>query len=468
MWGWGNVGQAVTVEFAGQIRTATVDADGRWSLKLDPLAASAQGRVMTVSAGVGKQSTKIHDVLVGDVFQGSGQSNMAASMDSCKRRAGTLEDIRDTNLPNVRFFQGPNATFRATPQEDVEAKWEAVAPENNAHLSAVSFYFARALHGHVNVPIGIVRASHAGGSAQIKMPLEALLSLESGKKFYDDAMKRYSSEGRAARDNIFLDRWKAACEQAKAQGKPEPPRPTPSPAVDGGYPSSDWNGVIAPVIRYTKRAVLWYQGEHNAGQAFEYRELLPVLIDSWRKAGGQGDTPFVIVQLPAYGHPDAERHWPILRESQWVAQRKTPGTALVVTIDRGEKDNIHPADKREVGERLALEIRRLVFKEHVTGCGPLYEGFRIEGSKLIVKLSNTAGGLRAAAGKPLNGFVIAGEDRRFVAAEAQIAGDTVVLQSPNVKAPVAVRYAWAEFPQVTLFSKEGLPAGPFRTDDWSE
>ena len=220
------------------------------------------------------------------------------------------------------------------------------------------------------------------------------------------------------------------------------------------------------VIRYTKRGVLWYQGEHNAGRALEYRELLPVLIHSWREASGQPDLPFVIVQLPAYGHPEAELNWPVLRESQWFAQRSTPNTALVVTIDHGERDNIHPADKREVGERLALETRRLVYGEAVTGCGPLYDGCSVEGAKLIVRFKGLGSGLRAAQGKPLAGFTISGDDRRFFPAEAEIVGDTVVLHSPQVASPVAARYAWAGFPQVGLFSTEGLPAGPFRTDDW--
>lgn len=464
IWGWADAGQLVTVVFAGQSQDTTADAAGRWSLTLNPLAASAEPRLLAIH-GSGGSELKVRGVLVGDVFQCSGQSNMAASMDSCKRRPGTLEDIKGTNLPMVRFFQTPNATFCAQPQEDVRARWEPVGPQTNAHLAAVPFYFARAMHEHLKVPIGIVRASHAGGAAEIKMPLEALLSIESGNRFHADALKRYSPEGRAARDQIFQDRWRAAAEQARVEGKPEPAKPSPSPVVDGGYPSSDWNGVIAPVIRYTKRAVLWYQGEHNAGRAYDYRDLLPVLIRSWRQAGGQSDLPFVIVQLPAYGHAEAEQHWPVLRESQWFAQRATPHTGLVVTIDRGEKDNIHPADKREVGQRLALETRRLVFGDKVTGCGPLYDSHTLDGARMIVRFTNTGGGLRCADAKALDGFAVSGADRRFVVARARIAGDTVIVQSPDVPKPVAARYAWSGCPPVSLFSSEGLPAGPFRTDD---
>jgi sialate O-acetylesterase len=463
IWGWADPGEQVTVAFVGQTKSAVTDATGRWLLRLDPLPANAEARILRLTGGASQRRFEIRAVLVGDVFQCSGQSNAASSMDSCKRRPGTLEDIRGTTLPLVRIFQTPNATFRAEPQENVGGKWEPIAPENNARFSAVAFYFARAMHMHLQVPIGIVRASHAGGAAEIKMPLEALLSIEWGRRFYADALKRYSAESLAARDKIFLDRWRAAVTAAQSAGQPVPPQPEPSPKVDGGYPCSDWNGVVAPVIRYAKRAVLWYQGEHNAGRAFEYRELLPALITSWRRASDQPDLPFVLVQLPAYGHAEAEKAWPLLRESQWFAQRATPHTALVVTIDRGERDNIHPADKREVGERLALETRRLVFGENVTGCGPLYARHRVEGAGIVVHFSGSA--LQRIGG----GFTIAGADRRFVPATAAIRDSaTILVSSPAVPQPAAVRYAWAGWPTVSLFDEHGLPAAPFRTDDWEQ
>ncbi len=417
VWGWADPGEQVTVEYAGQTKAAKADAAGKWMITLDALQANAEPRTMRVG------SLSIANVLVGDVFQVSGQSNAAMSMDTCKRYPGTTDDIRTTTLPMVRIFTVPWGLFKDTPQEDVPAgcAWDSLRPEKNAGYSAIAFYFARSLHQHLNVPIGIVRASHAGGMAQIKMPKEALLSYESGRKFYETAVKRTK--------------------------------------VDGGYPSSDWNGALAPVIRYGKRGIVWYQGEHNAGSgSFGYRETLPVLIRSWRAACGQPDLPFLIVQLPAH----KAEGWPVLRESQLVAFRQANKAGFVVTIDHGEKDNIHPADKKPVGERLALEALRLVYGEKVTGCGPLYDGFQVEGASIAVNF--TGGALKKVGG----GFTIAGEDRQFVPATAVIRGHTLVVSNPAVPKPVAVRYAWESWPTVSLFDEHGLPASPFRTDDWGK
>ena len=417
VWGWADPGEQVTVEFAGQTKSVKADAAGKWTTSLDPLPASAEPRTLHVG------SLDITNVLAGDVFQVSGQSNAASSMDSCKRFPGTTEDIKTTTLPTVRIFAVPWSLFYSTPQEDVPATcvWDSLRPEKNASYSAIAFYFARSLYQHLNVPIGIVRASHAGGMAQIKMPKEALLSYESGRKFYENGIKR--------------------------------------PKVDGGYPSSDWNGAIAPVIRYGKRGIVWYQGEHNAGSAsYIYRETLPVLIRSWREACGNPEMPFLIVQLPAF----EAQGWPMLRESQLVTYRKTKNAGFVVTIDHGEKDNIHPADKKPVAERLALEARRLVYGEKVTGCGPLYDGFSVDAAHIVVRFTGSE--LKRVGG----GFTIAGEDKVFVPASAVIRGNTVVVSNPAVTNPVAVRYEWESWPTVSLFDEHDLPASPFRTDDWEK
>jgi sialate O-acetylesterase len=427
IWGWADAGENVIVRIAGQVKATRADAAGRWSITLDPL---QLGSALTMSVSGRAGAIQIRDILVGDVFQCSGQSNAAMSMDSCKRYPGTLEDIRSTNLPEVRIFQVPWGQFHATPQEDVPADcaWDSLRPERNAAYSAMAFYFARAMHQHLKIPIGIVRASHAGGMAEIKMPREALLSYDLGRKFYENAIKR--------------------------------------PKVDGGYPSSDWNGAIAPVIRYAKRGILWYQGEHNAGSgSYGYRQTLPVLIRSWRRACGDERMPFIIVQLPAH----EAKGWPMLRESQLLAFKQIDNAGFVVMIDHGEKDNIHPADKRFVGERLALEARRVIYGEAVSGCGPLYDHCSIEGSRVIVHFRNFNGGLKSRTGATLAGFVVAGEDRRFVPATAEIRGDTVVVSNRMVPNPKAVRYAWESFPSdVSLFDSRDLPASPFRTDDWSE
>lgn len=445
LWGWAAPGEEVTIEFAGQAKNVKADAGGKWKAMLDPMLASTVPRTMRVG------SLSITNILVGDVFQVSGQSNAASSMDSCKRYLGTTEDIKNTTLPLVRLFTVPWGLFKEEPQEDVPAtcSWDTLRPEKNASYSAIAFYFARSLHQRLDVPIGIVRASHAGGMAEIKMPKEALLSYEGGRKFYEGAMKFFE----ANKNNPQL----TGREKPGKDGLP--PEPQPAGTVNGRYPSADWNGSIAPVIGYGKRGIVWYQGEHNAGKgSYAYRETLPVLIQSWREACGVPDMPFLIVQLPAH-QADG---WPMLRESQLVAYRQTKNAGFVVTIDHGEKDNIHPADKKPIGERLALEARRLIYGEKVTGCGPLYEGYAVEGSSLVVKFTCSA--LKSVGG----GFTIAGEDRKFVPATAVIRGNTVVVSSLSVPKPVAVRYAWESYPTVSLFDENDLPASPFRTDDWEK
>lgn len=419
VWGWADPGEVVAIEFARQKISTKADLDGRWAVALDPMPASSVPLTMHVGP------LSIANVLVGDVFQVSGQSNAAMSMGSCKRFSGTMEDIESTTLTSVRIFQIPSGVFKDTPQEDVPVNcvWDSLRPENNAGYSAIAFYFARELYRHLQVPIGIVRASHAGGRAEIKMPKEALLSFELGRKFYENGLKR--------------------------------------PKVDGGYPSSDWNGAIAPVIRFGKRGIIWYQGEHNAGSdSFGYCETLPVLIQSWREACGHQEMPFIIVQLPAF---DSKGNgWPMLRDSQLAVYRQTKKAGFVVTIDHGEKNDIHPADKKPIGERLAMEARRLIYGDTVTGCGPLFDGFSVEGDKVTVRFS---GGSLKKIG---DGFKIAGEDRQFFPAVAKINGNSVVVSHSEVPNPKAVRYAWEAFPTVSLFDENGLPASPFRTDNWEK
>ncbi len=462
VWGFADPREEVQVHISSadhstnpeQSKNATADETGSWSLFLEPLHVGAP---LTMRVSGKANAIEVSDILVGDVFQVSGQSNAAMSMNSCARLPEAKEDIATTKLPQVRVFEVPWALFKDSPQADVpeSCSWKSLKPQTNPGFSALAFYFARSLHQHLGVPIGIVRASHAGGRAEIKMPKEALLSFEAGRKSYETAMKAY--------------------ETAKAKKQTEnpqsntpdglPPEPLVSGTVNGGYPSSDWNGAIAPVIRFTKRGIVWYQGEHNAGDGTKYTETLSALIRSWREACGDKNMPFLLVQLPRY----EVKGWPMLRESQLSAHRNTPNTGFVVTIDLGEKDNIHPADKRPVGERLALEARRLVYGEHVSGCGPLYQDFAVEGNKAVIRFTDTGTGLKAAGGSAFAGFQIADSKRNFITAQAEIVGDTVVVHSPEISKPEAVRYLWESFPQaVSLFNKEGLPASPFRTDAWNE
>jgi sialate O-acetylesterase len=234
-------------------------------------------------------------------------------------------------------------------------------------------------------------------------------------------------------------------------------------------PSSLYHGMIAPLVPFAIRGALWYQGESNAGRAYQYRKLLPALIESWRAAWGQGDFPFLVVQLANYGEGKitaAGSAWAELREAQLLTFRQTPNTGLAVTIDLGEAGNVHPARKAEVGERLALWALGTTYRQRVVYSGPVFESVKAEAGGVRVRFTHTGGGLAAVGGGPLKGFVVAGEDRKFHVARAVIEGDTVKVSSPLATRPVAVRYAWADDPECNLVNREGLPASPFRTDDW--
>ncbi|MBI4625473.1 MAG: sialate O-acetylesterase, partial [Verrucomicrobia bacterium] len=262
VWGWADPGETVAVRVAGQDKPATAGADGKWNVTLDPL---RLGPAVTMTVAGASSTVTVADVLIGDVFLCSGQSNMAMSLDAAKRHPGAAEDVAAANFPRLRFFKTPDVMSK-TQEEDVVAAWEAITPRNLAGFSAVAFYFGRALHTHLSVPIGLIRASHGGGPAEAKMPRAALLTLDIGRRYDEEARKReaaWTPERIAAFNADNVAKWEAAMKDAAARGAKPPAKPTPrTGAIDFAYPASDYNAQIAPVIRFTKRAVLWYQGEH--------------------------------------------------------------------------------------------------------------------------------------------------------------------------------------------------------------
>ena len=465
IWGFGDVGEQITVRIAGQTKTTVTDSNGDWVLKIEPLRIGSPLQLIVV----GKNNTiELNNVLVGDVFLLSGQSNMAMSLDACKRfgAQGIQEDANITTLAEVRIFQTPNATFAPKPAKDVAGEWQSLKPERNLGYSAIAFYFAKALHEHLKIPIGIIRASHAGGPIEAKMPLEALVSVPCGKAYNDDNVKKSSPEMLEKLNSEIMARWEKEVKDVIAVGQIPPPKPEIRKPLHGAYPAADWNGVIAPVIKYTKKAIFWYQGEHNTGRAFNYRELFPAMIHSWREASENENLPFLFVQLPAFDGSTNNENWPLLRESQLETLKNTKNTGMVVTIDTGDKKNIHPGDKKIVAGRVYNEALRLIYQEKTSGCGPLFQNAKILDNKIIVYFQNQNGRLKFAAGKEGKGFIIAGEDHKFFPANATIDGSTVFVSLPEVPKPFSVRYAWEGFPEVTLFDSNNLPASPFRTDKW--
>jgi sialate O-acetylesterase len=476
VWGSANEGQKVIVTFEGET-AETIAKEGKWIVRLKP---HQPGGPYTLTIA-GENTITVTNVLVGEVWICSGQSNMAYDFKGAlnARAEGLL-----ANYPKIRMFK-VQSTGAVEPQVDLLGTWVECSPKTVDGFSAVGYYFARDIHKSTGLPVGMIHSSVSGTAAELWTSLSGLQhepslqayaeeaaqarkNYKGGSEKYPQELEDYQTrlkqwndtEGKAY--GAALNAWKAAKKTNDAADKPSPPMPKPTskplPPNDpvGKKPTVLFNGKIAPLIPYSIRGVIWYQGESNSLKPFEYRTLFPRLIADWREHWGQGDFPFLFVQITPYqGNP------PELREAQLLTWKKTPNTAMVVTTDTPPK--LHPPEKEPVGARLALAARALAYGEKIEYSGPEYDSFRIEANRAVLMFKHLGGGLIAKNG-PLKGFAIAGADKKFVDATAEIQGDTVVVSSPQVTAPVAVRYGFEAVPDVNLWNKDGLPASPFRTD----
>lgn len=392
------------------------------------------------------------------------------------------KEIAAANFPKIRLFSvGLNPA--AVPQEDCDIlskgpgserfnKWVECSPRTVSTFSAVAYYYGRSLHQELNVPIGLINASWGNTSAEVWTPAEALQAdpdLAPIVARGNDYPRRYTEELLPKYEQA-LAAWQKTADAAKAAGKAAPKRPDapPQPGRHPRLPVVLYDGMIHPLIPYGMRGVVWYQGESNAERAWQYRKLLPAMLKSWRDRWGQGDFPFGIVQLANYESQKAqpeESDWAELREAQALVAKSVPNCGLSAAIDIGEAATIHPTNKQEVGRRLSLWALAKVYGKEVVYSGPTYERMDVKGGAIRVKFAHAGKGLVARKGM-LEGFQIAGQDKKFVWADARIDGDCVIVSSASVAQPVAVRHAWARNPKVDLFNDAGLPAYPFRTDDW--
>jgi sialate O-acetylesterase len=464
IWGWAAPGEKVSVAFAGQKVDAVTDAEGEWRVQLSALKAGTTGDLVIA----GTNTVTVRDVLVGEVWLGSGQSNMEWSV---AHSARPQEEIAAANFPQIRMFTVQKSA-QLEPQLDCKGKWEVCTPESVPRFSAVAYFFGRKLHQDLKVPVGLIHSSWGGTPAEYWTPNSVLAAGTDFKSILDswEAAKANYPQAKAKYDEAMAA-WKVAAEKAKAEGTNPPSAPHPPRGGDAvGAPGSLFNGMIAPLVSYTIQGVIWYQGESNAWQAELYRKLFPTMIMAWRQLWG-AELPFFYVQLanfnarnvPPTGQPE-ESQWAELREAQLLTL-ELPRTGMAVAIDIGEGSDIHPKNKQEVGRRLALIAEATVYFQEVEFSGPLFAGSQIEEGKVRLTFRH-AEGLKAATGDKVKGFAIAGADQKFVWADAEIQRDHVVLSSPEVPSPVAIRYGWADNPEVNLVNEAGLPASPFRTDTW--
>jgi sialate O-acetylesterase len=467
VWGTAAAGETVTVEFAGQKATATADATGNWRVNLKPLEPSSESRPFTVAGSRSAQPVQLDDVLVGEVWLASGQSNMDFSLSQkVKRFAGVTNEeaeIAAANYPLLRMFTGV-AAKTYTPQDRVGGEWQVCTPENAPAFSAVGYFFARDLQRALGRPVGIVTLAFGASTAEAWMPRAAMAA--------------------DARLKPMLDRLDAAVESFRTNPPPAvaPPRSEDVSATNPPAPANErrrgaaphdpvqdqhnatvlFNGMIHPFIPFAIRGAIWYQGESIVGGAAGvalYPHVQATLVRDWRALWGEGDFPFYIVQLAGQ---DAASNSPQVREAQ-ATILALPNTGMAVTADIGERKNVHPKNKQDVGDRLARIALAKTYGRQIESSGPVYESMKVEGGAIRLQFSHAAG--LVAKDGTLKWFTIAGADGKFVPADAKIDGQTVVVSSPEVTAPAAARYDWVNFPDGgQLYNAAGLPAAPFRTD----
>ncbi len=459
VWGWADPSEVVTVAFADQSKSATADASGKWMLKLDPMPASAAGRDLIVQSSIENRQSKISDVLVGDVWLCSGQSNMHFRM---KTVENADQEIAAAEHPHLRFFTVDHQ-FDQKACANVAGAWMPASPATVAECSAVAYYFGRDLVQKLGVPVGLIVSSVGGTRIESWMRSETLAAtgessalIEKWAKVSPDEFKNIATtyrEFQRQRDEVHPQAVKAA----KASGSPVPPAPIMPKQRCHDCPSALHNGMIAPLEPLALRGAIWYQGESNSGQAASYEKLLPAMIADWRRVWGP-ELPFLFVQLAPY----RDTH-PAFREAQHRIWQKTPHTAMVVTTDVDDAMNIHPTRKQPVGARLALAARALSYGEKLEYSGPVFNSVKIDGGRAVISFTHAGTGLKETVGD-LTGFTMAGANGKFLTARAVIEGSTVVVTCDKIPQPVTVRYGWAMVPDVNLFNREGLPAVPFRTD----
>lgn len=458
VWGWDTPGQEVHVKLDSGHASGKAGEDGKWMVEIKAGGATGEPVPFVVE---GSSRIAYENVVLGEVWLCSGQSNMQWSVS--QSYDPDLESLT-AKYPNIRIITVPQVGTQE-PQADFEGQWEAVTPETVVQFSAVGYFFGRTLHHALDVPIGLIDNAWGGSAAEAWVRRDLLEADEAYKPYLDQWEK---TEATFDYEKAMEEHKKKAA-AAREAGKPAP-RPPRNLLAGQHRPANLYNGVLKPVLGYSIKGAIWYQGESNAGRAKNYRKLFPLMISSWRDEWGQGDFPFYWVQLADFRDEVAEpgpSQWAELREAQTMTLQ-LPKTGEAVIIDIGEGRDIHPRDKQNVAKRLARHALAKDYGFDIVSDSPRYASHEVVGGKIVLTFDHVGKqGLYTFDVRHPVGFAIAGEDQKFVWAEAKIVGkDKIEVWADGVDAPVAVRYGWAENPVVNVMSREGLPLTPFRTDDW--
>lgn len=463
IWGWADPQEKVEVTLGKKSAATAANAEGKWSVKVEVPAA---GTALEMSVS-GKNTLTVKDVLIGEVWLCSGQSNMEWSVAQSDNKDA---EVAAANYPLIRHFKVTRQTAD-TPQDDLKGDWVVCSPETVASFSAVGYFFGRELHKQLDaIPVGLIGSNWGGTPAEAwtsRRALEAEPPLKPMLERWDKSIADYSPENAQKAYLKAKEDWEKKAAEAKAANQPIPRAPgaPSSPAVAAGRPANLYNGMIAPLLPLRIKGAIWYQGESNVSRAEQYRTLFPAMIRNWRDDFKMPELPFHFVQIAPFRYNN-----PLACAELWEAQLHTlktvPKTGMVVTTDIGNFTNIHPGNKQDVGLRLAKwALSKDYGKQGIAYSGPVYQSAKVEAGKIRISFEHPAG-MKARDGKELTHFQIAGEDQKFVAAEAQVDGESIVVHSAAVPKPVAVRFGWDESAEPNLINASGLPASPFRTDDF--
>jgi sialate O-acetylesterase len=462
VWGSAAPGETVTLAFAGQKKSAVADAAGKWRVVLDPLTASAENRVITVTGDKTSAPVVVKNVLVGEVWHCGGQSNMEWGI----ARSTDKESIIAASANPLLRMGRMDHHSELSPLATQPVKWNEASPATVKWYSAVPYLFGAGLQKELGVPVGIINSAYGG--TRIECWLDAD-TLKNGPWPQDDfvnvAAAKADYDAKVAKHQPAMDAYLAEKAKARAEKRPDPAPVEGWPGEFRG-PTVLWNGEIAPIAGYAMRGMVWNQGENNSqpGTGPRYLQLLTALARSYRAAWGQGDFPLIVMQLCTYKKPGGYAEY---REAQLKFTQADRNSALIVTLDQSAPDgDVHYPDKREVSDRTVRAALGLVYQRPGEYSGPIFDAVKFNGREAVVSFKHLGGGLVAKDGQ-LRHFELAGADKKFVPADARIAGDTVVVSAASVAAPAFVRYAFSQFPwpPANLFNKVGLPASSFRSDD---
>ncbi|AWV99420.1 sialate O-acetylesterase [Arcticibacterium luteifluviistationis] len=460
VWGWAKPNEKITIAINGQSHSTTADSKGHWRVVLRPIPVGGPYK-MHIEGEASKFF--FEDVLVGEVWICSGQSNMQWSL---KNTNSAELALATANYPNIRLITVPTVAA-SEPQDDFNGSWEAASPESVPDFSAIGYFFGQRLHHALDVPIGLIDNAWGGSAAEAWVNRDVL---EADKNF-NEFMTSWEKIEQAYNYDAEIKKWEKSVKEWEANKEDKGMPRKPGNLIKGNqYPANIYNGVLHPTIGYGIKGVIWYQGESNAGRSYQYRDLFPLMIENWRNEWKQGDFPFYYVQLAdfmAETEQPQESGWAELREAQTMTKDRLPNVGEAVIIDLGEGRDIHPRSKQTVADRLVRIALARDYHKDIIYEGPNYKSMEVKGDKILLTFDNVGKGLYSFDTKEPVGFAIAGSDKKFVWADAKIiSNNQMEISGEGISTPVAVRYAWANNPVCNMYNRDGLPMTPFRTDSW--